>query len=92
MPLDVRAASERTCPEPERLAEYLDGTLSSTQRKALEEHLIGCADCRDVATQAALSIEEMGSTGVAPSPWTWVSSKKLIGPVALAAAAARACF
>ena len=88
MSVDVRAEREPTCPDSERLAEYLDGTLSSTQRKALEEHLVSCADCREAVTETALTVEEMPSTGVTPSHWTTVSSKRLIAAVGAWAAAA----
>ena len=30
----------------DRLSEYIDGTLATTERAALDAHLSGCADCR----------------------------------------------
>jgi len=36
----------------DRLSEYLDGELLTGERTALEQHLLGCADCR--ATLAEL--------------------------------------
>jgi tetratricopeptide (TPR) repeat protein len=35
-------------PPPEQLAAYADHTLSTADRDALERHLAGCAECRDV--------------------------------------------
>src|SRR3989337_1834176 len=35
----------------ERLSEYLDGTLPETDRRQLEAHLAGWADCRPVLAE-----------------------------------------
>jgi hypothetical protein len=36
---------EKTCPDEEHLASYVDGLLDSKIRKAVEEHLVGCDLC-----------------------------------------------
>jgi hypothetical protein len=36
------------CPEPERLASYIDGTLAPAERTILDHHLVACAECRDI--------------------------------------------
>ncbi len=36
------------CPEPERLAEYLEGASSDSERQAIEAHLADCRDCRRI--------------------------------------------
>ena len=40
------------CPEPERLAAYLDGRLFPEQRERLEEHLAACDGCANAIAEA----------------------------------------
>jgi hypothetical protein len=39
---------EITCPDEERLADYLEGRLSDNERAAIEEHLSDCETCLEV--------------------------------------------
>ena len=41
------------CPDPETFAAYLDGTLAASERAAVEAHVAGCADCREVLAESA---------------------------------------
>jgi hypothetical protein len=38
------------CPDPEFLAAYLGGGLTSSERELVEEHLLDCCRCRDVVS------------------------------------------
>jgi hypothetical protein len=42
----------RICPTEELLSEYLSGTISPEDRKAVESHLASCADCRKLLSEA----------------------------------------
>jgi anti-sigma factor RsiW len=36
------------CPQPERLAEYLEGLGDKAERQEIEAHLADCRDCRRI--------------------------------------------
>lgn len=59
------------CPEPARLAAFLDGVLPAAEVSALEAHLAACGDCREAAGEP-----------LPPMPEGWVSpaSVRLAGP------------
>ena len=63
--LPVGAAAD-PCPSAEAMAEYLEDRISPFERAALEEHLLLCADCREIvvetATDASDSAAIQGST------------------------------
>lgn len=51
-------------PDAERLAEYLDRTLSDAERTDVESHLVVCETCRTVLiTAAAVELPSTGATG-----------------------------
>ncbi len=57
------------CPEPGRLAAYLDGNLGVPEAAALEAHLAGCEACRAVAGEP-----------LPPMPEGWISPAVLAPP------------
>src|SRR5262249_30119917 len=50
--------AEGTCPDVETLAGYVDGMLADADRQAVERHLVGCADCRDVVVDTAAFVSD----------------------------------
>jgi len=52
------------CPEPERLAAYIDGS-AVTLRHHLQRHLCKCDDCRRIFVQIRLR-----QSSSAPPSWT----------------------
>jgi tetratricopeptide (TPR) repeat protein len=69
------------CPEPEQLAAYIDGGLPPAERTPVEQHLLTCADCRDVVAGAVESVKTVPAT-------RRVQPRLIIGGGLLAAAAA----
>ncbi len=58
-----------TCPDLEiLLAEYVDGTLPAEVKSALESHLAACADCRELARDAAGAVAFMERTAAVEAP------------------------
>jgi anti-sigma factor RsiW len=50
-----------TCREiVEIMTEYLEGTLSDTDRVVFERHIAQCPPCRDYLAQLRVTIEEVG--------------------------------
>lgn len=45
----------------DRLSEYLDGDLNEADRKAIEQHLVDCAECRSTLEQLRSVIREAGA-------------------------------
>jgi predicted anti-sigma-YlaC factor YlaD len=45
------------CPDPDLLAVYLDGELTSAERSLVETHLSTCAHCRCIIATAIRSEE-----------------------------------
>src|SRR5262245_66325830 len=79
------------CPASESLAEYIDNAMNSADHRAVEEHLVGCSDCRAVVAEASLTRNAIHDANDSvrtatlirfPSRWKWT------GAVALLAAAA----
>ncbi len=54
------------CPDAEQLAAYVDGMLTPAERTAIEQHLSGCAECRDVVGDSAAAAAESGATVTTP--------------------------
>jgi anti-sigma factor RsiW len=50
------------------LAEYVDGTLSSGAKQAVESHLGSCAACRELAEDAAAAVAFLGRTADLEAP------------------------
>lgn len=57
-----RFAPQESCPEPNRVAEFYLGRLSSGEEEELRAHLALCAACREVAADARLFLS--GKTGL----------------------------
>jgi len=63
------------------LLRYLDGTMEAEEKDALEQHLAGCAECRDYLSfvkgfnqsLGSLSKEEFASDEPCPDSWTLVA-------------------
>jgi Putative zinc-finger len=57
--------------ELENLAsDYLEGQLDKARRAEVEEHLAGCANCREVLANVSFAIQACRSAGeVVPPPW-----------------------
>jgi anti-sigma factor ChrR (cupin superfamily) len=51
------------CPDPESLAVYLEGQLTSRERALIEEHFLKCHKCRLIVSAAIKSEDSV----VAPS-------------------------
>lgn len=51
------------CPDPESLAVYLEGQLTSGERTLIEEHFLKCDKCRLIVSAAIKSEDSV----VAPS-------------------------
>ena len=65
------------CPEPERLAAYLDGQLFPEQRERLEEHLAGCDSCANAIAES-MRFEALMSPAQAQTPrGRWVAAAAL---------------
>jgi len=56
------------CPDSERLAAFIDGTLDEPDRREMEAHLASCQECCHVVSETMRFRTEMGTT-VVPSPW-----------------------
>jgi anti-sigma factor RsiW len=50
------------------LAEYVDGTLQSETKAALESHLISCEGCRELAQDAAATVAFLARTATLEAP------------------------
>jgi hypothetical protein len=50
------------------LAEYVDGTLTSEAKQALENHLSSCAECRELAADAAAAVAFLSRTAALEAP------------------------
>jgi anti-sigma factor RsiW len=50
------------------LADYVDGTLRGEQKSAFEQHLATCAECSELARDAAGAVAFMGRTAVVEAP------------------------
>jgi hypothetical protein len=91
-PLALRADA---CPEPEKLAAYIDGTLTPAERTLVDQHLLTCADCREiiadsVAVLEALDREKVPAPAPTPIPPPWRRPFTLWAGVSVALAAAAA--
>jgi len=49
------------CPEAEQLAAYMDGVLSLTERRQIEQHAADCDDCRMVLGETAAYLLQAGA-------------------------------
>lgn len=67
-----------SCPDPERLAAFVDGELTGVERQEVVEHLAECSECHEVFVETVRFLEEepdaattVGETGrkVLPGPW-----------------------
>lgn len=81
------------CPDPGLLAEYADDVLTSQERATVEQHLVGCADCRAVLADTVAFVRQEravarpASSRVLPFRRRWVV---VTGGLAAAAAVALA--
>ena len=75
--------------DPERLAAYIDGTLSSDERAEVERHLLECADCRMVVADAAAFVRsDESSAADSVRPPGRGGRRAVVAMAVLAAAAA----
>ena len=71
----LRAAARRAravdvCPDPERLAGYLDNGLTSDERAAVEAHAADCLRCQQhLSLLGAVSMERPDPEAAAARPW-----------------------
>jgi ferric-dicitrate binding protein FerR (iron transport regulator) len=74
--------NERTCPDPEQLARFMDGSLEESERARTEEHLAGCRTCRETAAAAARALHALGTratTTASPLPrWAAIAASILL--------------
>lgn len=55
-----------------KISEYIDGTLSATDRQALEKHLVDCAECRIVLDDLKVVVSQASAlTDSPPSADLW---------------------
>ena len=64
------------CPEPELVAAYMDGGLSSDEVERCERHLAACASCRQVLAEMArgaeaLALADASSVAERTRLWSW---------------------
>jgi hypothetical protein len=65
----------------DRLSEYIDGELEPSERRALEAHLAGCAECRtDLATLRAVVTRAGSLTDAPPASDLWPGVAARIDP------------
>jgi tetratricopeptide (TPR) repeat protein len=65
------------CPDSEELASYVDRRLLPHERAALEDHLAGCDDCREILAEstAFAAMDDEAGTGSSNSrPWLRVAA------------------
>jgi tetratricopeptide (TPR) repeat protein len=58
----------RDCPSDETLAALLEGGLSEDERALLSEHMAGCPDCREIASEGQDHSESGTTVGVGAHP------------------------
>src|SRR5215210_3977201 len=56
------------CPDPARIAAYLDDRLFEEERRSLEEHFAGCESCWRVFADSVASLAEMRDAEEAAPP------------------------
>lgn len=71
-------------PWADRLSEYVDGDLDTKDRAALEQHLSGCAECRDAVAAIRRVRDWLKSDSIkptdAPSATEWAAIAQRIAP------------
>lgn len=81
------------CPDPETIAAYLDGRLSTSERARVTEHLADCETCYFVMTESAQA-ESMPALTSEASPdrpkHRWLTSKPVVWSSSMAGALATA--
>lgn len=69
------------CRECRKLSDYQVGLLSSVERQALEQHLQGCASCRDELAALQRTVELLQPMPVADAPReTWQQVQARLTP------------
>lgn len=66
------------CPEPERLAAYLDGQLFPEQRERLEEHLARCGRCTNAMADSVRFQTRHGLRTHEGVPGRWVAAAAVV--------------
>jgi hypothetical protein len=56
-------------PDPDLLAAFVEKSLNDRERSQVLQHLVDCADCRDVISLAMPEIESKPSPSAERSPW-----------------------
>src|SRR5687768_2462955 len=62
----------------DRLSEYITGDLDAPERAQVEQHLAGCADCRQLATDLRgimTSASSLGDSAPARDLWAGVAAR-----------------
>ena len=82
------------CPETERLAEYVEGSLDTTGREEIERHLVSCADCRAVVAETMAFERAEAGSGTRPARAAVMPfrARRWMAGVVAALAAAAALF
>ena len=82
-------AMEKSCPEPETLARWLEGSLTTEERAAMTSHLAVCDECRrTVALSASIDAAPAARVNeVLLQRVVQASQRRRTAPIAVAAAA-----
>jgi len=78
----------KSCPDPEMLAAYHDGSLSADERNFWKQHVMGCDSCQLVLAHLETPLDipvNLESNESVPAPKQPVSSGRTVSPALIAA-------
>jgi tetratricopeptide (TPR) repeat protein len=72
--------TRRDCLGAETVASYVDGTLPASERESVELHLAGCADCRELLTEAFAATAALDAEGIAAEEFPAATAEEAESP------------